>query len=136
MSEMYDENLVESSAEATQQHQQLNQASAPPSDENNGFEQIEHNEIENANVENAKKLEEEEMNKLINDMSSRITNSTTVAPVVPEEQQKPKVTETAKPQELPTSKSCESKKICAACPYSFLGNFKFLLFDAYIFYLL
>jgi len=88
--------------------------SAPPADENNGFEQIEHNEIESA-VDSVlaatKKVEEEEeVNNILNSvLSSRIVQAH--CPVSTTES-----AETTKP-----AKTCDAG-ICAVCPYSFLGG--------------
>ena len=72
--------------------------SAPPTEETNGFDHIEKNEIDNA----------------LNSVSKQVEEA------VAEEVKKPEVTET-KP--APAAKSVEStKKVCAACPYTFLGR--------------
>lgn len=72
--------------------------SAPPTEETNGFDHIEKNEIDNA----------------LNSVSKQVEEA------VAEEVKKPEVTET-KP--APAAKSVEStKKVCAACPYTFLGG--------------
>jgi hypothetical protein len=84
--------------------------SAPPAEENNGFEQIGQNEIETAVLDNLTKPEEtalipdeQEVNKILTDLSSKITSE-------------------EKPSAETAPKATETKKICGACPYSFLGG--------------
>lgn len=62
---------------------------APPTEETNGFEHVEQQEIENA----------------VDTVLNSVTKS-----------------EEAAPASAPETKGAEEKKICGACPYSFLGG--------------
>jgi hypothetical protein len=82
--------------------------SAPPVE---GFEQIGQKEIESAvdtvldtliKPEETAKPDDQEVNKILTDLSSKITSEEKPAAVAP--------------------KATETKKACAACPYSFLGG--------------
>jgi hypothetical protein len=73
--------------------------SAPPAEEsNNGFEQIEKNEIENA------------VDSAVNTVTKQVDQAT--AEVVKKVEEEDKPAKTAEP----------AKKICTACPYTFLGG--------------
>ena len=74
--------------------------SAPPTEETNGFDHIEKNEIDNA----------------VNSVSKQVEEA------VAEEVKKPEPVAETKPAPTTNTKSVESdKKVCAACPYNFLG---------------
>lgn len=103
MSEMNNEEYTSQSAnfETTE----ASRPSAPPADENNGFEQIEHNEIESAVdsvLADARKVNEEEVNNILNSIT-RVTPAT-------------ESTELTK-----SAKTCDAG-VCAICPYSLLGG--------------
>lgn len=80
--------------------------SAPPAEENNGFEQIGQNEIESA-IDTAVA----EVTKQVEEASVPVVSP--VAPVAPVEPLKPVAKSVTEPA---------AKTICAACPYNFLGG--------------
>jgi len=80
--------------------------SAPPAEENNGFEQIGQNEIESA-IDTAVA----EVTRQVEEASVPVVSS--VAPVAPVEPVKPVAKSVTEPA---------AKTICAACPYNFLGG--------------
>lgn len=80
--------------------------SAPPAEENNGFEQIGQNEIESA-IDTAVA----EVTRQVEEASVPVVSP--VAPVAPVEPVKPVAKSVTEPA---------AKTICAACPYNFLGG--------------
>lgn len=76
--------------------------SAPSSEENNGFEQIEQTEIENA------------VDTVLDQLSDNV-KAAEPAPVAPVTEKKEE-----KKTEVP-AKDASKANVCAACPYSFLG---------------
>lgn len=80
--------------------------SAPPAEENNGFEQIGQNEIESA-IDTAVA----EVTKQVEEASVPVVSP--LAPVAPVEPVKPVAKSVTEPA---------AKTICAACPYNFLGG--------------
>ena len=110
MSDIYEEHAAVILPKTDDLADQLNRPSAPPADENNGFEQIEHNEIENAveTVVNAlakeTKTDEVEVNKILSDFSSQVTSAV----------EEPKLS-SAKAEAL---KEETATTACTKCPYS------------------
>ena len=110
MSDIYEEHAAVILPKTDDLADQLNKPSAPPADENNGFEQIEHNEIENAveTVVNAlakeTKTDEVEVNKILSDFSSQ------VASTVEESKLSSAKVEALKEETATTA--------CTKCPYS------------------
>lgn len=76
--------------------------SAPPTEENNGFEQIEQNEIESA------------VDTVLDSVSKNVDAS---APLLTKESAEPSAPEVA-----PKTAEPVGKKVCAACPYSYLSG--------------